>query len=159
MHDVRRNQGGAVIDGAPLPVTYREAVQWLSARLYLRTTGYRTLHASFPVAGLDDDVQEFVRVYQRHLANIGIPLNVDVGLRTAADAARLYVLGLTDSHHAGVFASGRAISVCHAIRGHDLPDIAWRVFRHVAVEAGSRLGLTLADPISRRPSILRIDPA
>lgn len=155
----RAEVGRSVLDGAPLPVTQREAVRYLAHRLYLRSSMYRDQVHQADTAGLDPDVAEFVQAYMRFMAGLGVPVHVDVAFRSRADHHRLFVLGhVDDLASAGRFASGRDVAIVHSVRGRSLPAICWGVFEHVGAEVGSRLGLKVQWGGHAEPWHWSVDP-
>lgn len=137
----KRDGGGAVVNGAPLPASYREAVRFMAHRLYLRSSRYKDQQWRADTAGLDPDVFEFWKAFQRYMANCGIPAIADVAYRSRADEARAYVLSESDALPGSVFNTGRAIAVAHAIYGRDLPRVCWDMYAHAGREVAQRLGL------------------
>lgn len=144
MQDVRRESevGGGVIDGAPIPLTNRDAVAYMVHRLYLRSTRYRGQQWLSDTAGLDPDVFEFFSAFKRLMENLGVPVHADVAFLARPAHASAYVLGRVDEPpHAVDYASRRAFSLVHSIRGRALPLICWDVFRHCGIEAAGKVGV------------------
>lgn len=138
----RLAEGGAVIDGAPVPLAYREAVEWLRNRLYLRTERYQSQQWAADTSGLDPDVFEFVVAFRRFMERLGIPTHADVAFVSRADQSRLYVLGKSPDLPANcAYCTGRAFSLVHSVRGRGLPSVAWEVFHHAGCEVAAKLGL------------------
>lgn len=144
-------EGGAVLDGSPEPSSYREAVQWMVHRNYLRSARYKAQQWAADTAGLDPDVAEFVRVYTRHMHNIGIPVHADLAFAPRHVQARLYVLGELSATRDPRYESGRAVALCHSVRGRSLPPVCWRLFGHVGEEVANRLGLEMQWGGEREP--------
>lgn len=115
---------------APLPAGYRTAVAYMADRAYLRTRQYADAGWQADTAGLDPDVSEFVRVFRRSLANIGVPAFADVSHLKMA-----YVLGQT------TVLPCRSFSMAHCVRGRSLPKLSWSVLGHVGLEVAAKLGL------------------
>lgn len=147
---------GAVIDGTPEPVGYRDALRYMEARGYLRSSRYRDQRLRSDTAGLDPDVYEFVRVYQRHMENIGIPVIADVAL-AHRDFARWFVTGVTNAPRLRL-PVGRSVSIIHAIRGRALTPVCWRVFHHVGREVAGKLGLDVEGGEGATPWLWVVEP-
>lgn len=132
-------EGGPVIDGAPIPLVYREAVRFLSHRNYLRSSRYKDQWWRADTSGLDPDVFEYVQGFRRQMENIGIPVVPDV-VATSADAQRWFVFELEDEAPS-TLTPGRSFAMRHALRGHTMPEICWRIFGHVGREVAGKLGV------------------
>lgn len=143
VYDVQQSlQEGAVFDGAPLPGSYRDAVKWLTARNYLRSSRYRAQCWRANIAGLEPALAEFYTLFQRAMAKLGVPVHADVAFVSKAVQARWFVLGESaDLPGQSPYNTGFAVSVVHSVKGRDLPCVAWEVFAHVGREVAAKLGL------------------
>lgn len=140
VREVQETMGkGVAGDGHPLPTSYRAGMAWLQHRLYLRTGRYKSQLQRADTAALDPDAYEFVRAFQRFMANLGIPVVCDV-YAAPRDEARWFITGLTQVRPSGL-PPGRTVSITHAVRGRDLPPICWRIFEHSGLEVALKLGM------------------
>lgn len=140
VEEVKAEQGGAVLQGtAPPNASYREAVRYMAHRLYLRSPRYREALGRVDLSRLDPDAHEFVRGFQRMMANVGIPVLPDP-LLSDRDRQRWYVLGLSEST-GSVFPVRRSVALMHAIYADRLTPVCWSVFEHVGTEVARKQGL------------------
>lgn len=143
MTEIRnRNPPLNVSDGNPDPISYREAVRFLAHRLYLRSATYRTQRVQANVVDLCPELADFVQGFLGMMESLTIPAICDVGYLSRADEARLYVLGVIDAMSAtSPHATGRTVSLCHAVRGRNLSPMCWDVFAHVGKEVAQKRGI------------------
>lgn len=126
---------GAVIDGSPLPASYRDAVAYMVYRLYLRSSRYRMQWHAADEALHDADVAEFVTAFRRFCERMGVPVHAELAYGTRRDQVRRYVKG--EWPHL----PGRCVALIHSVRGRDLPPKCWDVLSHAGHEVAAKLGL------------------
>lgn len=128
----------------PVPATYREALDGLTSKVFLRDQSYKRQQWRANRNGAHSDILDFERMFVRAMRKMDVPVFAHNMVRTSDEQDALYVKGVTKAKGGqSPHNYGCAVDIVHGLHAWDIPKKAWDLFGHVGKEVAHKAGIKI----------------